>query len=263
MVAQGLDQDDGCGQAQRAVAVDILVDLLPVAVVVSRLPRREGPVWRKLLAPGESREPVEDERESRPLEQHEAKLVRTDLDADAVTFRDIEVEYSFAEGIHPKAIAAEAHEKRHGLVGVEALGAGRIARSILDDAVRVVQTIEALAKTVVVALVGKVEFPIAGGGRLSRDLVDAGGQLPHLELVGGGDGLAVEKETVEHDALGAAARAGEGEPQFDRPGCHNPHFGQRGHRRHPRDYHEHTEQAKPLSHSYLFPILYSVRPPLG
>jgi hypothetical protein len=87
-----VDQDDGCGQAKLAVAVDVLVDLRLVAVVVARLPGRERPVWRKLLAPGESREAVEDQRESRPLKQHEAKLVGTDLDADAVAFGHIEVE---------------------------------------------------------------------------------------------------------------------------------------------------------------------------
>ena len=173
----------------------------------------------------------------------------------------IEVENGFAEGVHPEAIAAEAHEERHGLVGAESLGASRIAGSVLDDGVRVVEAIEALAKTIVVALVGEVEFPIAGGGRLSRNLIHAGGKLPDLELVGGGDGPAVEQETVEHDALGGAARAGEGEPQFHRRGCHDPHFGQRGQRRHARYYDEHMEQAKPLSHFHLFPNLYSVRPP--
>ena len=111
----------------------------------------------------------------------------------------------------------------------------------------VVEAIIALAKTIVAALVSEVEFPIAGGGGLSRNLVHAGGKLPYLYLVGGGDGLAIEKETVERDAIGAA-HAGEGEPQFHRPGFHDRHFGPRGHRRHARGYGERTEQARPFSH---------------
>ena len=80
---------------------------------------------------------------------------------------------------------------------------------------------------------------------------EAGRKLPDLELVGGGDGLAVEKETVERDALGGATHAAEGEPRFHRPGCHDSRFGQRGQGRHARDDDEHTEEAKPSSHSYL------------
>ncbi len=72
----------------------------------------------------------------------------------------------------------------------------------------VVQAIVALAKSVIAALVGKVEFPIAGGGGLRRDLIHAGGKLADLELVGGGNGPAIEKETVERDAVGRHARRG-------------------------------------------------------
>jgi len=54
--------------------------------------------------------------------------------------------------------------------------------------VGVVQAIVALAKSVVAALVGKVEFPIAGGGGLSRNLIHASGKLADLEPVGCGDG---------------------------------------------------------------------------
>lgn len=142
------------------------------------------------------------------------------FDQDPGWLGDVEIEGGFAGGIKPKAVAAQAHVERDGLVRQATLFIVDISRRILKNGVRVVQPVKTLTEAEVAALVGHGERPLAGSGRLHGHLHHPGRQWPRM--LGSGRSAPIDQEAVKRDTVGTSARGAEGESYFS---------GERGGRR--------------------------------
>src|ERR1039458_4214087 len=125
-----------------------------------------------------------------------------------------------------------------GTVRADALGIACVARTVPDNRVRMVQTVEPLAEAEVTAVITQVELPLAHlriAG--NENLIDASDRLSEVHRTGGcRERLAIAKKMVERDVLSAAVACRKAELKLQGSGRrHGAHLGTRQSREREQD----------------------------